>query len=407
MQIWNKVILKGKNMAEKLSIQNFGALKNAELNEIGQVLFLIGESGSGKSTILKLLSMCRWIYKQQNIRCYLRYAGVSKMSYFHNVNEYLKSSGILDYMKPTTLINYERDGVAIEIRASNPFNPKAPAEMDATEPSVDNMCLEKVSFICEKRNILSDILANKESMHPTSFYLRDLHKELEKAWQEVREMEISVVDANLRTKEIGGKEVLVVEGKSDNDEESYSIRLEEASSGIQSSVPLDMLLTYYTRHFDLDRSLNTAVLNFLSRIDELKHFRPDWNVGEIGKKSIDIHIEEPEMCLFPSNQLRLFNRILSMTMMDEHPFVIRTAITTHSPYLLNYLNLLFKAYDKETRYEGVNLDYDKVNVYGVENGTLRDLKIKNAHLVDPEYLSQPIDFIYSKYEELDKLESKK
>ena len=59
------------NMAEKLVIQNFGALKEAKLNDIGQVLFLIGESGSGKSTILKVLSMCRWIYKQQNIYSYL------------------------------------------------------------------------------------------------------------------------------------------------------------------------------------------------------------------------------------------------------------------------------------------------------------------------------------------------
>jgi hypothetical protein len=215
-------------------------------------------------------------------------------------------------------------------------------------------------------------------------------------------MPISAVDANLKTKVKDGKEILVVEGGSKETE--YSIRLEEASSGIQSSAPLDMLLMYYTRYYNLENSLNSAILKFLARLDELKHFRPDWNIGEIRKKCIDIHIEEPEICLFPSNQLRLFNRILSMTMMDEHPYVIRTAITTHSPYLLNYLNLLFKAHDKGTTVEGVNLDYDKVNVYGVEDGLLRDLKIKNAHLVDPEYLSKPIDYIYSQYENLDNQE---
>ena len=68
------------------------------------------------------------------------------------------------------------------------------------------------------------------------------------------------------------------------------------------------------------------------------------------------------------------------------------------------MNLLFKAHDKGTTVEGVNLDYDKVNVYGVEDGLLRDLKIKNAHLVDPEYLSKPIDYIYSQYENLDNQE---
>lgn len=389
-------------MAEKLSIKNFGALKNAELNEIGQILFLIGESGSGKSTILKVLSMCRWIYKQQNIRCYLHNSGIEKVPFTHNINDYLRSSGIVSYVKPNSLIYYDRDGVSITIKAKDPFNPVAPAEMRVTEPAMEEMCLEKVSFICEKRNILADILANRESMQPSSFYLKDLHQELEKAWSVVRDMPISAVEANLRTKMKEGKEILVVEGTSDDAE--YSIRLEEASSGIQSSAPLDMLLMYYTKYFNLEDSLNSAVLKFLARLDELKHFRPDWNIGEIRKKCIDIHIEEPEICLFPSNQLRLFNRILSLTMMDEHPYIIRTAITTHSPYLLNYLNLLFKAHDKGQMIGEVNLDYDKVNVYGVENGYLRDLKIKNAHLVDPEYLSQPIDYIYSLYEEMDKMQ---
>ena len=346
--------------------------------------------------------MCRWLYKQQNIRCYLHNSGVEKVPFAHNVNEYLRSSGIIDYMKPNSQIFFERDRVSISITAKDPFNPVAPAQMTVTEPSMEEMCLEKVSFICEKRNILADILANKESMQPSSFYLKDLHQELEKAWTVIRDMPISAVDANLRTKVKDGKEILVVEGGSK--EAEYSIRLEEASSGIQSSAPLDMLLMYYTRYYNLENSLNSAVLKFLARLDELKHFRPDWNIGEIRKKSIDIHIEEPEICLFPSNQLRLFNRILSMTMMDEHPYIIRTAITTHSPYLLNYLNLLFKAHDKGTTVEGVNLDYDKVNVYGVEDGLLRDLKIKNAHLVDPEYLSKPIDYIYSQYENLDNQE---
>ena len=389
-------------MAEKLSIKNFGALKNAELNEIGQILFLVGESGSGKSTILKVLSMCRWIYKQQNIRCYLHNSGVEKVPFTHNVNDYLRSSGIVNYIKPNSLIYYERDGVSIIITAKAPFNLVAPAEMKVTEPAMEEMCLEKVSFICEKRNILADILANRESMQPSSFYLKDLHQELEKAWNVVRDMPMSAVDANLRTKMKDGKEILVVEGGSKDAE--YSIRLEDASSGIQSSAPLDMLLMYYTKYFNLEDSLNSAVLKFLARLDELKHFRPDWNIGEIKKKCIDIHIEEPEICLFPSNQLRLFNRILSLTMMDEHPYIIRTAITTHSPYLLNYLNLLFKAHDKGQTIGDVNLDYDKVNVYGVENGYLRNLKIKNAHLVDPEYLSQPIDYIYSQYEKLDKMQ---
>ena len=51
-------------------------------------------------------------------------------------------------------------------------------------------------------------------------------------------------------------------------------------------------------------------------------------------------------------------------------------------------------------FHGVSLDYNIVNVYAVDGGRVRDLKVRNAHLVDPAYLSSPIDDIYNEYEAL-------
>ena len=67
---------------------------------------------------------------------------------------------------------------------------------------------------------------------------------------------------------------------------------------------------------------------------------------------------------------------------------------------MNQLNLLFKAYDLGTDIEGAKMNYDQTDVYAVENGTLLNLKVENAHLVNPEFLSAPVDHIYAQYEEL-------
>lgn len=390
-------------MAEYLKIQNFGPINHVELKDIKQLLILVGESASGKSTILKVLSMCRWIFKQQNIRCYLHSAGIARSPFSHSVNTYLESSGLLDSMKPNTFIHFKRDDVDITIRAKDPFTPNTPATLEVTEPLQDEWSLEKICFITEKRNNLPDLLANRAKEKFAGYYLRELYEEFTVAKKHIQEMNIASVDVRLRLNKNKGFESWMIE--SDNDElQHYSIHLEDASSGIQSSAALEMLLAYYTKHFDIESSMNNAVLKYLAGEDDLKYFRPIQNVGDAHKKCVDIHIEEPEMCLYPSNQINLMNTLLASTLMDEHSYVVRTAITTHSPYLLNYLNLLFKAFDKNVNVSGVNLDFESVDVYAVTDGTIKDLKLRNAHLIDPEFLSGPIDEIYNQYEQIEKMQ---
>lgn len=77
------------------------------------------------------------------------------------------------------------------------------------------------------------------------------------------------------------------------------------------------------------------------------------------------------------------------------------SVATHSPYIINHLNLLMKAADKGVLIEGASLDYDQTEVYAVENGELRNLKVQNAHLVNTDYLSEDINEIYDEYDKLD------
>lgn len=55
-------------MQESIVIKNFGPVKEVEISNIRLFTVFIGESGSGKSTVMKVIALFRWIYKMVNIR---------------------------------------------------------------------------------------------------------------------------------------------------------------------------------------------------------------------------------------------------------------------------------------------------------------------------------------------------
>jgi hypothetical protein len=73
-------------------------------------------------------------------------------------------------------------------------------------------------------------------------------------------------------------------------------------------------------------------------------------------------------------------------------------MATHSPYIINHLNLLIQRQDKHSK--KANYNYDALAVYYIEDGEIRDLKIGNKRLIDTNDFSDPINAIYDEYERL-------
>ncbi len=381
---------------ESLYIRDFGPIKEIFLEDIKQLTVIIGQSGSGKSTLLKVLALTRWIYKMLNIRVYLQTAGVNESPFKFNIKRYLSDDGIIDYLHENTLIHYRHDEASFEIRGMK-------AEFrQTTQVSYENLCLEKISFITEKRNVLSDLLALSMKEKTAPFYLKELLSEYQTAIKHIKTLDLEAIGVKLEIKRVNGVEYSFISGH--DAEREYSVRLEDASSGIQSMAPLNLIVHYYAHYFNLVESFNKAVFRYVVEGDSLKDFHPAQNVGDIPRKRVDIHIEEPEVCLYPDNQIHLMNQLVRECWNTDRDYDISLMITTHSPYLLNQLNLLFKAYDMGTDIDGAKISYDQTAVYAIENGLLLNLKVKNAHLVNPEFLSAPVDHIYTQYDELSKSE---
>ncbi|MCS2191298.1 hypothetical protein NXW14_24025 [Bacteroides thetaiotaomicron] len=93
---------------EYLSIKSFGPIKDVKLDNIKPFTFFIGESGSGKSTILKVLAMMRHMCKQINLRSYLKLGNVIDKTIDLSISEYLRNGGMTDYVKNDTEIVYSK-----------------------------------------------------------------------------------------------------------------------------------------------------------------------------------------------------------------------------------------------------------------------------------------------------------
>jgi predicted ATPase len=139
----------------------------------------------------------------------------------------------------------------------------------------------------------------------------------------------------------------------------------------------------------------------MSENDSLADFKPIKNIGSIRHRNVHIHIEEPELSLYPESQRSLINFIVNHCFIENHKdYKMTVMMATHSPYIINHLNLLIRAYDKDKLIEGAKLNYDNVAVYQAVGGKMLDLKIQNKRLIYTNPLSDTINNIYVEYKQL-------
>ena len=225
--------------------------------------------------------------------------------------------------------------------------------------------------------------------------------------------------------------------------ETYDISLSNSSSGLQSVTPLIVMLQYYSdqyfKEYDFKNSFEQEtklkkMRSALTREIALKMYKPDYSEGEaiglIKEFNDKLHmndpvalqifdkydeacnrlmvpnrttfiVEEPEQNLYPFTQVALLDAMMSLCSASsrEHGYTI----TTHSPYLLNYLNVLIMRYYKNV--EGkANVDPSDLSVYAMQDGRMLDMMQTNTvtglKSVNAEDLTEAMRNMCSEYVEL-------
>ena len=94
-------------MKEYITIHNIGPLKKIDRLEIAPFTVLIGESAIGKSTLMKVLILMRYLYKRANIRSFLRHSEITKSPFRIRFESLVKATNLVSMFKDDSYIRYE------------------------------------------------------------------------------------------------------------------------------------------------------------------------------------------------------------------------------------------------------------------------------------------------------------
>lgn len=382
-------------MKEYITIKEFGPLKNIEDLEIKPFTVLIGESASGKSTLMKVVAMMRYIYKMANIRSYLYRSNITKSPFRLRLDSMLKRQGMTKMFTKDSLIVYRvqmDDGVSYEVRIEN-------GNLKKTEViEQQHLMLCKNSYVSENRNIIPTWAQKswKNKGATLGFYFHETNEDFGCASEGEKELEMNFVGMKMLITHPKGKptryQIVPTDGH------HAPIELTEASSGIQTSAPLALIVDYFAKDFSFKDAFKRSVMNYLFEAENLDKFNAVIEPRTL-LKVVDIHIEEPELSLFPDAQCKLIESIFYTALHAESDRTLNMMLATHSPYILNYLNIVLN----QTNEQMARLNNCNTAVYRIYEGETQDLLMQDEHghwIVDTYDLSEMMNNIYNEFVKL-------
>ena len=350
---------------QTIEIRNIGPLVETGIIPVSQVMLLIGEQSTGKSTFMKILCFCCWLEKQVMI------GGdsiVSKYTHYYRFwNELKKFHHFNDeFLSDSSYIKYDGSAIQIEMRGK-----KRNAKIVRKPKFAEIRHNLKISFLPSERNLLSSI-QNIENLYRSKDVDMLFNYILE--WGEARlqfgvanPLDLVFVDKMKYHYDAKNGDVLTLaDGHS-------KIKPYYASSGVQSALPIQVLATYLAG--EVGTSAKISPVDYLKQLD-LTDSKIDIKMmtsvlkniqNRSSYKSFHMFIEELEQNLFPKAQFELVKMLVGLLKKMEQKSTGYTStvfLTTHSPYVLTALNVMMLA---SAAYE---MSPDKVNDLGLEDYVL-------------------------------------
>lgn len=382
-------------MKEYITIKNFGPLKSIENFNIRPFTILIGESASGKSTLMKIVAMMRYLYKMANIRSYLRHSKITQSPFRMRLSSMMERQGMSKMFTKTSLLIYRiemANGQIYEIRIEN-------GKLFVPVINKEDLIFCKNSYISENRNIIPTWAqtAWKNKGATLGFYFHETNNDFADASNSDKELNLDYVGMKLQITHPKGRptKYQIIP----NDDRHNPIDLTEASSGIQTSVPLALITNYFAKDFSFKDAFNRSVMSYLFEMENLNKFKAVSEPAEL-PKIVNMHIEEPELSLFPDAQCRMVDDIIYTATHVKEDRRLTMMIATHSPYILNYLNIALNQ-QKEGR---AKLTPENTAAYRIFEGELQNLLMQNEKgnwIVDSYDLSEIMSNIYKEFVTLD------
>lgn len=421
---------------KRLYISHVGPITGEVKINLARFNVFIGPQSSGKSTIAKLISSLLWMEKEA---CTTMSTDIFPMGkdFVSYVEDYHRIHG---YFQNNSIVKYESEYINIVYEKGNFI-------MSFTNRSTDYSRV-KVSYIPSDRNVITLRDIEKRELKDTNFrsFLFD--------WLDARryyDVEHKADLLNLDMKYYyDGNRMEYQDRITHHNGQSYEIALYDASSGLQSIVPLVVLVKYlkelYYENYDKEISFVTKekksdlVLRLIEKI-----LKPHVQY-ETGENPLDIYrrvekeiregnnryaeqlnqmymtfyrfnhpqsisyiIEEPEQNLFPTTQCDLIRFIISACNVESH--LSSAVITTHSPYVLSMINsqilagiLLNRGVDafkvNSIIPTSCAIHNEEIGVYVVDGGWCKSIKDKQTGMINQNYLDNASEYLAASFDQL-------
>lgn len=413
---------------KQLIIKNVGPIDSINI-ELNRFNILIGPQSSGKSTIAKILSSCEWIEKEVATTRDESVVSdgkefVTLIESFHKIEDYFDSPEPSYVLFDTDFITieYKEQKLNIHLKKQACYRRQKicyiPAERySATLPELNGYEFGATNL----KSFLFDWYRAREFFNPNN--KNDV-------------LGLGVKYFYDKSRDIKRDRIQHVNGK------SYDISLSSSSSGLQSVIPLLVMVQYYTGQyfqeynfkssFEQDTKVRKTRVALTSEV-ALAKYKPDFKEEEAEdlvkqfneelhkgvKRVVEIFeeyekacdrllipnrttfiIEEPEQNLYPYTQVDLIESIVRLCSSDSpHGFTI----TTHSPFVLNYINVLILRFYKHAQGKS-KLNPLELSVFATQNGHAVDLmqlnEKTNERSINTQDLVEVMREMLNEYKEL-------
>ncbi len=312
---------------ERIIVKKFGPIQEVDI-EIKRFTVFIGTQGCGKSTISKLLTICRDLYWRAVVAMKDNPKDIFRM---YGIDTYFKPTTYIEYIDGELTIKYSKGKFSGEMQGCSEkeyrsiqnelfvstaesmlhtlgFENLDDIKGNITESRILFANIKTLMYIPAERIMAGQLSSALASLVvakvPLSNSLMEYLSFFEKAQKEFPNYKVPFLNAELQNRD-NEKYIKVTSGT-----KSELVPLSVCSSGLQSVFPMLMVIDYCVKNNYFDAFV----------------------------------IEEPELNLYPTNQRELLHFVLQRyNKVNNKEDGINVILTTHSPYTLSILNVALMA----------------------------------------------------------------
>ena len=336
-------------MNERLVVKSCGPVRDLDIT-FKKVTLFIGDQGTGKSCVAKLFSTFKWLekvliqkkYKRNYFEQYNRF--LTKLCPYHRIESFIRPDSYLRF--ESNLYDFVYSDGFFRIHDKN----EDAGLFKTSDKNGDG--ISKIMYIPAERSIVS-VAENKtkllKELPDSSETFSDEFVNAKKFFKSGYELPFE----GLHFEYDSLNEVGWISGG------DYKVRLINASSGIQSSLPMCMVSEYLSKmiadreEIKLSKEEKDRLEKRVAEImqdDAISDSIKDMMIRQLSSANrydrfINI-VEEPELNLFPKSQMEVLRSLVAGNSSSEQNMLV---LTTHSPYSLAILNMLImgaKVYQK-------------------------------------------------------------